>query len=112
MDTKTACSTLRDQMVNYMKAFRATSLYRRDHPSGDKMTSMMHMCAEVARECHSQLASIIADTDQRYHTLRRINGMTTCILLIGTPVLSFIIAGVIYRKTALFRQSAPLDSSD
>ena len=103
-NSKNACSTLRDLMINYMKAFRATSLHRRDHPSGDQMASMMHMCANIARECHSQLASIIVDSEQRYHSARRVNRVIPCILLISTPIVSILIASIIVMQVAAPRK--------
>ncbi|UCH10711.1 MAG: hypothetical protein JSU61_02130 [Fidelibacterota bacterium] len=100
-NAKTACSALAAQMDNYQKAFRAISIYRRDNPVGNDMISMMHMCTEIARQCHSHVASIIAESEQLHQAANRTAGMITLILLIGTPMVSILIAVFIIKESTV-----------
>ena len=99
-DVRMKCSILSELLGNYVRAFKATSIYRRDNPMGNDMVSMMHMCTEIARKCHSETASILADSEQRYQMVSRMAARMARILLILTPLVSILIAVLVVRQVA------------
>ncbi|MFC1480754.1 hypothetical protein ACFL6E_00730 [Candidatus Neomarinimicrobiota bacterium] len=94
-------STLNEMMENYREAFKAHAAYQRNNPTRNENISTMHLCIEIARKCHSQMASIVAETEQRYQTVSREAGMITQILLVSISIVSILIAVFIVKQVAV-----------
>ncbi|MFC1547069.1 hypothetical protein ACFL5M_00950 [Candidatus Neomarinimicrobiota bacterium] len=99
--------SLNGLLDDYSRSFRAICISTRDHPNGEGRISIMHRCTETARKCHLQAVAIVAAMDQHFRAVHKTTGMVTVILMIAAPILSIMIAVLIFREVVLVRLSLP-----
>lgn len=99
-DLRSRVGSLRGTQQKYAEAFKMMTMNRQNPSGGSAFIPAMHMCTEIARKCHAQIADIIADMKQRYQLVGKEIGMISLLLLIGAPIVSISTAIFLVRQVA------------